>query len=265
MKYSAPGTAALVLDGPHGQRIDRSTPTLVRLAHDGLAFPLMDAIGIIGVGRLAGFLVEGLRRGGCDAPILLSPRNAQRAAELAEQVRLPGHGRQSGCRRRRAAGGHGRAAARRAGDDPRPALARGAALVCVAIDVDLACLRPAAPGVTIVRAMPSAACAIGLGATPICPPDEAVQRLLEQVGLVFPLRDEAAFNAATALAGYHLWLFALMGEVAAEAEAEGHAAGGLRCGWWPSSPARPGALALAADPSCRYGHRSTSMAAARTP
>ena len=45
----------------------------------------MDAIGIIGVGKLAGFLVEGLRRGGCDAPILLSPRNTQRAAELASR------------------------------------------------------------------------------------------------------------------------------------------------------------------------------------
>ena len=30
----------------------------------------------------------------------------------------------------------------------------GQRLVCVAIDVDLACLRPAAPGVTVVRAMP---------------------------------------------------------------------------------------------------------------
>ena len=45
----------------------------------------MDTIGIVGVGRLAGFLVEGLRRGGCTAPILLSPRNAIRAADLAQR------------------------------------------------------------------------------------------------------------------------------------------------------------------------------------
>ena len=208
----------------------------------------MDAIGIIGVGRLAGFLVEGLRHGGCAAPILLSPRSAKRAAELADRF---------DCR------------VMRANQDvvdgaplvimavpPRDAQATiggllwrdGQTLVCVAIDVDLACLRAEAPGVTVVRAMPSAACAIGLGATPICPPDGRAQQLFELLGLVFPLREETAFNSATALAGYHLWLFALMGEVAAEAEAEGiPRADAVRMVAELTRSA--GALALAADPA----------------
>jgi pyrroline-5-carboxylate reductase len=95
--------------------------------------------------------------------------------------------------------------------------------------------------------MPSAAAAIGLGAVPICPPDEAVEKLFAQVGLVFPVREEAAFNAATALAGYHLWLFALMGEIAAEAKAEGlPRADAVRMVAELTRSA--GALALAADP-----------------
>jgi pyrroline-5-carboxylate reductase len=207
----------------------------------------MDAIGIVGVGRLAGFLVEGLRHGGCEAPILLSPRNAARAAELAGRF---------GCEVR----ADNQAVADRAGMvivavPPRDVLTvigclhwrPGQRLVCVAIDVDLAQLRAVAANATVVRAMLSAAAAIGLGAVPICPPDEAVEQLFAQVGLVFPVRDEAAFNAATALAGYHLWLFALMGEVAAEAKAEGlPQADAVRMVAELTRSA--GALALAADP-----------------
>ena len=205
-------------------------------------------MGIIGVGRLAGFLVEGLRQGGCVAPILLSPRNARRAAELAGRF---------DCR----VLADNQAVADAAplvvvAVPPRDALATigglrwrdRQTLVCVAIDVDLACLRPAAPGATIVRAMPSAACAIGLGATAICPPDASAQRLFELVGLVLPLRDEAAFNTATALAGYHLWLFALMGEVVAEAEAKGlPRVDAIRMVAELTRSA--GAMALAADPA----------------
>ena len=208
----------------------------------------MDAIGIIGVGRLAGFLVEGLRRGGCTAPILLSPRNAKRAADWPSRFdcRVLGDNQ---------AVVDGAALVVMA-VPPRDALATigalrwrdGQRLVCVAIDVDLACLHPAAPAVTVVRAMPSAASPSAWAPPPICPPDEAAQPLFEQVGLVFELRDEAAFNAATALAGYHLWLFALMGEVAAEAEAEGlPRADSIRMVAELTRSA--GALALAADPA----------------
>ena len=208
----------------------------------------MDAIGIVGVGRLAGFLVEGLRHGGCAAPILLSPRNAARAADLAQRfdgrvlaenqavvdaaetviVAVPPRDVTTaiGCLHWRA----------------------GQRLVCVAIDVDLAHLRAVAGDATVVRAMPSAAAAIGMGAVPVCPPDPAVEALFAQLGLVFPVKDEAAFNAATALAGYHLWLYALMGEVAAEAQADGLArADAVRMVAELTRSA--GALALAADPA----------------
>ena len=194
----------------------------------------MDAIGIIGVGRLAGFLVEGLRRGGCAAPILLSPRNAQRAADLAEQVRLPGHGRQSGRRRRRAAGGHGRAAARRAGDDPRPALARGAALVCVAIDVDLACLRPAAPGVTIVRAMPSAACAIGLGATADLPAGRGGPARARAGRPGVPAARRGGVQCGHGAGRLSSVAVRADGRGRGRGRGRGPAARGLRSGWWPS-------------------------------
>jgi pyrroline-5-carboxylate reductase len=207
----------------------------------------MEAIGIVGVGRLAGFLVEGLRHGGCTSRILLSPRGALRAAELA---------RRFGCEvladNQAVVDGAGIVVVAVPPRDVPTVVGclhwrLGQRLVCVAIDVDLARLRTLAPNATVVRAMPSAAAAIGLGAVPVCPPDEVVERLLARVGLVFPVKDEAAFNAATALAGYHLWLFALMGEVAAEARAEGLPQGDA-VRMVAELTRSAGALALAADP-----------------
>ncbi len=56
----------------------------------------MTTVGILGVGRLAEFLVAGLCRH-ADAPaILLSPRNAARAARLTTTQNHPGQMTQSG-------------------------------------------------------------------------------------------------------------------------------------------------------------------------
>ena len=43
----------------------------------------MAALGIIGVGALAEFVLRGLRRAGDSRPVFLSPRNAARADRLA--------------------------------------------------------------------------------------------------------------------------------------------------------------------------------------
>ena len=180
---------------------------------------LNDTIGIIGVGGLAGFLVEGIRRGGDRRRILLSPRNASRAAALAQRF---------GCRiaQSNQAVVDG-AAIVIVATPPKAALETIRALawharqvlVCVAVDVDLARLRAAAPAPAVVRAMPSSACAIGLGATPLYPGHPQARQLFETVGAVYELDDEAAFDAATALAGYYLWMYALMDALVEAAEA----------------------------------------------
>jgi len=43
------------------------------------------ALGIIGVGQLGDFMVRGLRNGGWDGKIVISPRNDQRVATLASE------------------------------------------------------------------------------------------------------------------------------------------------------------------------------------
>lgn len=208
----------------------------------------MATLGIVGTGKLAAFLVEGLRLGGDDGEIVLSPRNIDRARLLAELFR---------CRV-----AEDNQAVVDAADavvvatPPARALATmrelrfrpGMLVVCCAIDVTLAELRAAAPGIRVVRAMPTAASAFGLGSTPICPPDTEARLLFAKVGDVHACADEAIFRAATALTVYHLWAFALMEQVAQAGQAAGlprELAVSLVAGLTRTA----GAYAAAADPA----------------
>jgi pyrroline-5-carboxylate reductase len=178
-------------------------------------------LGIVGVGGLAGFVVAGLRRAGDDRRILLSPRGAARAAELAERF-----GCQVAASNQAVLDGAGivvLATPPAALLDCLRGLAwrPGQVLLSVAIDVNRPALQAAARGATVLRAMPSAAAALGLSATPLHPPHPAAKALLARLGPVFELTEEHAFDAATALAGYHLWCHGLMDAVARAAMDEG--------------------------------------------
>ena len=47
----------------------------------------MKTIGFIGVGELALYTIKGLRHGGFDGTILLSPRNREKAAHLQQNLK----------------------------------------------------------------------------------------------------------------------------------------------------------------------------------
>lgn len=169
-------------------------------------------IGILGVGHLATFLVDGLRRAGDEQPIVLSPRNRGRAQALAR-----------------------RCACTVATDNAdlverselvvlatRPPQAVDAVtdlpwtadhvLVSVAAGVGLASLRAAAAPATVVRAMPVSCAAIGHSPTALFPDERRARALLEQVGTVHVLPDEAAFEVASVLGAFYAWAFALAAE-----------------------------------------------------
>jgi pyrroline-5-carboxylate reductase len=181
----------------------------------------MTTVGILGVGRLAEFLVAGLRRQ-ADAPaILLSPRNAERAARLAER-----HGLEIA---------PDNAALVAASDiillATRPAQAAeavaglpwraGHLLVCLCAGVSLARLGPRAAPATIVRAMPLSAAAIGESPTCLYPDVAPARDLLSRLGPVISLPDEAAFEAASVSGAFYGWVHALIGEATDWCAAEG--------------------------------------------
>jgi pyrroline-5-carboxylate reductase len=208
----------------------------------------VETLGIIGAGRLASFLVAGLRHAGDGRRIVLSPRSAATAAHLAARY---GCDVADGNQAVVDAGGATVIAV-----PPQHAVATIAALawpaghlvVCTAIGVDLATLRAAAPDTAVVRAMPTAASAVGLGSTPIVPDDARAAALFATVGDVHSCPDETAFAVASALSVYHLWLFGLMDEMAAAAADAGLPHGEavrLVAGLTRSA----GALALDQDPA----------------
>jgi pyrroline-5-carboxylate reductase len=178
-------------------------------------------LGVIGVGGLAGVLVEGFRRAGDRRPILLSPRNADQSRRLAERfdcASLPTN--------QAVVDG---AAIVLVTTPPAATLAairglawrKGQLLICAAMDVTVPLLAEAAAPAVAVRIMPSASAAVNADAMPLCPPNADARTLLAQLGTVFELADEGGFAAATALAAYHLWLYALMDTMVAASEAAG--------------------------------------------
>lgn len=180
-----------------------------------------DTLGILGVGKLAEFVVAGLRRGGDRRSILLSPRGAERAGALARRFGCTAMPDNQGV-----VDGAAIVLVATPPKETVPCLAAlawgsGRTLLSVAIDVRRSRLAAAAPGAHTVRAMPSNSVALNICPTPVFPPNEPVERLLATLGPVHALDTESAFDAATALAGYHLWCYALMDEMTRAAEAAG--------------------------------------------
>ncbi len=172
------------------------------------------AIGIIGVGHLARFLVEGLKRNNRDLDIILSPRNPEIAADLA-----------------------GRFGVRIADDNDqvvalsstvvlstRPDQAAVAVrdlpwrqnqtLISVAAGIPLADLRDLAAPAQVVRAMPISCAAINESPTSIYPDDLNARALFSRLGVVLAFADEQSFEAASVLGAVYGWVYALVGETA---------------------------------------------------
>lgn len=211
-------------------------------------------LGIVGVGGLAEFVVEGYRHAGDQREILLSPRGAARAADLAKRFRcriMPSN-----------------QAVLDAADNvmvatpPKEVIAcvksltwrRGQLLVCVAIDVTLAALKAAAPEADIVRTMPSSAAAFGASAMPIYPDRAAARALLAPLGAVHAVPDERAFDAGAAFAGYYLWVYGLLDEMVRAGEAAGL-----------PRPAAIGLVAGLTDAACQHALRADPALPVREP
>jgi pyrroline-5-carboxylate reductase len=168
--------------------------------------------GIIGTGHLAGYLVEGLRRARPDLEIILSPRNAIKAAELSSRF--------------------GATVARNnqevadAADTilltTRPAdvvAALGAIalrpdqlVISAAAGVGLRALWPAASPAAVVRAMPLSCASINASPTLLYPDDRRASSLLELIGQVHVLASEEAFLRGSVIAAFYGWVFALLDE-----------------------------------------------------
>jgi pyrroline-5-carboxylate reductase len=189
----------------------------------------VDSVGIIGVGHLAGYLVEGLRRTDPDLGIVLSPRNAERSAGLAARF------------------GAVVAADNQAVVDAVPlvilstrpgdavaacrsvAFRSGQTLISVAATLPLAALEPVVAPAAVVRAMPISCAAINQSPTLLYPDHPRARALFDLLGQVHVLPSESCFNPAVVIAAFYGWVYALLDEAVGWATRAGVPTTTARC------------------------------------
>ena len=175
---------------------------------------MSERVGIIGTGHLAGYLVEGLRRAKPDLEIVLSPRNAAKAAELASRFGA----RVARCNQEVVDSTDVVLLTTR----PVQAIAAlgeltlraGQLIISAAATVELRELEPAAAPATVVRALPLSCAAVNASPTLLYPDHDRARTLLELVGDVHRLESEEAFIRASVISAFYGWVVALLDETA---------------------------------------------------
>ncbi|MFX0063842.1 MAG: pyrroline-5-carboxylate reductase dimerization domain-containing protein [Candidatus Hermodarchaeota archaeon] len=173
---------------------------------------MIDKVGIIGVGHLASYLVEGLNRTSPDMEIILSPRNYERAKHLATKF--------------------GAIIAKNNQEvadltdliilstRPRDSIAaaeeidfhQNHIIISVAAGLSLDILKAVTDPATLIRAMPISSAAINLSPTLLYPDHPQVRALFTLLGEVLILPEESLFTPATTIAAFYGWVYALMNE-----------------------------------------------------
>lgn len=168
-------------------------------------------IGILGVGHLAGYLVPGLLREP-SFELLLSPRNAEKAAALAARYAVTVMPSAEALVRDSAV------VLLAVPPEKAPAAVENLpwreeqTLVSLCAGVPLGSLAAARPA-TLARAMPTTAASIGQSPTALWPDLPAARQAIEPLGPVVALPDETAFESATVAAALYGWLQGLVGEM----------------------------------------------------
>ena len=170
----------------------------------------MKRFGFIGVGELALYTIRGVRLGGYDAPILLSPRNREKADLLAQQyaceVMTDNQTVVDNC--------DCVVIATRPADCLQTlaelSFKPGQLLISVVAGIDTARLRDALPAwVDIARAMPVSSAEVGASPTLVYPDNAVVREFFDYCGNALPVDDERYFTEGSVLACAYCWFFSL--------------------------------------------------------
>ena len=182
----------------------------------------LPTLGILGVGQLATFMVRGLRHRGWQGKILLSPRNAEVAAELARACQCT-------------VATSNQAAVERADivmlavRPPQVSEALSSirlqprqTLLSVVAGLPMARLQAQlTAGQRIVRALPVSSAEFGASPTMMYPADAAVECLFRQTGTSIVLTRESDFEIGTPIACAYTWFLDLYGTLAESCEQAG--------------------------------------------
>lgn len=176
---------------------------------------MIERVGIIGVGHLASYLVEGMKRASPSLEIFLSGYLSDIAEELASEF-----GATTVAENQAVADETDLIlVTTRPGDiiDACEAVSfrSNQIVVSTAVGISAEMLAPAVAPAGIVRAMPITCSAINLSPTLLYPDHPNARTLFELVGSVHVLTDEAQFTPASVIAAYYGWVYALLDETVA--------------------------------------------------
>jgi pyrroline-5-carboxylate reductase len=174
----------------------------------------MKTIGFIGVGALAVYTIKGVRRGGYRDPILLSPRNKEKAEHLVEhhhcEIQANNQSVVNNCDYIVIA--------------TRPAhcletltsleFSKDQVLISVVAGIEVEQLRTVLPAqLEIVRAMPVSSAEAGASPTLIYPDNAFVRAFFDHCGNTIAVDNEAYFTQGSILACVYCWFFSLYEEL----------------------------------------------------
>jgi pyrroline-5-carboxylate reductase len=182
---------------------------------------VIEKLGIIGVGHLASYLVEGLMLANPDMGISLSPRNAEKARLLANKYRLT-------------IAASNQAVADQADllllttrpQDVSKTLAEirlndRHLVVCTAAVAALEDLGRLAHPASVLRAMPLSCAAICRSPTLLFPANGFALELFELLGQVHVVDSEEQFMRLSTMGAFYGWIFALLDQIVGWAELGG--------------------------------------------
>ncbi|MFX1507688.1 MAG: pyrroline-5-carboxylate reductase dimerization domain-containing protein [Promethearchaeota archaeon] len=174
---------------------------------------MIESVGIIGVGHLASYIVEGLKGASSDTKILLSPRNKEKSKYLANRFQVE-------------IAKNNQDVVNRANlimittrpEDTIPVsesldFRNDQTIISVAVGLPLKrLLEPISPA-SVVRAIPISCAAINQSPTLLYPDNPQARTLLNLLGQVHVLQNEAQFTSASTIGAFYGWIFALLDEV----------------------------------------------------
>ncbi len=174
----------------------------------------INSIGFVGVGDLAEYTIQGIRRGGFSGTIYLCPRNRKMSAQLAATWDCSvldsnqAVADASECLFISTRPTHCIDALKALSLQP------GQLLISVVAGMQLAALRAVVPEQTeIVRAMPVNAAQAGASPTLVYPRHATVEALFDYCGDSIGLETEAAFDQGSVLACVYTWYFSLFEQI----------------------------------------------------
>ena len=182
----------------------------------------MATIGILGIGHLAGFLVEGLCRGGLVEDLILSPRNGDKARALADRfdARVAASNQQVVDESDLVLVCLPTATGRDvlSGLDFR----EGQSVLSAMAGTSRAQLAPlVAPASAFVTMMPGAANALGCGPSLLFPADKTWHAILSRLGPVIEPENAEQYDLAAVFGGFSGASFAWMDAIVGWFEARG--------------------------------------------